>query len=348
MTFALYRGTFSARLTVTTPEGQTLTAENLVGDSGFSMEFEARSTMDEAPGELTVTAYNLPADVLAGIEAAQVTRVGDRDSMLVDQVLRDLGVPADGSAALESGWLAVEMEAGYDGVMSRVARAIGARVQTKRIDDGLTDETRIVAVEDLDAVQLGLPSKSFPVGATLFELVDYLRRVAGLGPGNLTYASMTAILGEARLDSPYHCSGGQALTRLRSVLQYLPIRWFTDDREIWICGRDDMPNPNGIPAYITDEIGEPDLLLAPPERDDAGRVVAECLLCPRLRVGRLVNLTEAGLALALQGLSPSQQAIAMANVPPGLYRLDELNHRGATSGTEQTTRMLLRPGVAGP
>lgn len=347
MSLYLYRGTRSCRLTVTTPEGQTLVAENLVGDSGFSMQFEAHRTMDENPGEFTLRAYNLPADVLEGIEAAQTTRVGDLDSMLVDQVLRDTGVPADASAALEAGWLVVELEAGYDGVMSRIFRAVGARVTTERIDDGCTDETTIVSVEDLDAVQLGLPAQSFPAGSTLFELVDYLRRVAGLGPGNLTPATLTAILGVSTLDTPYHASGGQALSRLKNVFQFLKVRWFVDDREIWICGRDDVPNAGGVPAYVPDEVVEPDLLLAPPRRDDGGRVVVECLLTPRARVGRLMLLTPGGLALALQGLAPSEKQATLAKVPPGLYRVDDLVHVGDTSSMDTwDTRVLLRPGVA--
>ena len=335
------RRTRSSRLTLTTPDGQTLVAENLSGDTGFAMSFEAKRTMDENPGEYSAVAWNLPADVLEGLEAAQGRRINDPDRILVDEVLRDVGVPPDGSAALEGGWLVAEFEAGYDGVVSRVFRGIGARISTERVDDGCTTESRISIVENLDAILLGDGERSFPPGASTFELVDYLRGIAGLGPGNLTPALLTALLGESKLSSGYHCAGGQALTRLKSVLEYLPLRWFVDDRELWICGRDGVPNAGGVPAYVPDEIGEPDILLSRPRRVDGGMISAECFLCPRLRVGRLVNLTEAGLALALQGLSPSEQAIAYAEVPPGLYRLDEVTHDGSW-----TTRMMLRPGVA--
>lgn len=346
MTFSLYRKTRSARLTVTTPEGAQVVVENLRGDQGFSLSFEAKRTMDESPGEFTVTAYNLPADVLGVIEYAQVRRVDDQDRLLVGDVLRTVSVAPQGSDALESGWLVVEFEAGYDGAMSRVFRAIGSRVRTRRPAGDLTDETTIEAVEDLDGALLGLPLQTFPAGATIFELVDYLRRIAGLGPGNLSPGTLAALIGEARLDSPYHLSGGQATEHLRNVLQWLPLRWFVDDREFWICGRDDVPNPGGVPAYVADGIEEPDLLTARPERADGGRVLVECLLCPRIRVGRLVRLTEAGLALALQGLAPQAIQIALARVPPGLYRCDEVTHRGQTSGADWTTSMLLRPGVA--
>jgi hypothetical protein len=346
VSFSLYRRTRSARLRVTTPDGVVVTAENLQGDVGPGIEFECKRSMDEYPGEFTLRAYNLPAEALGVIEYAQVRRVDDLDRMLQGVILKTGQVNPQADDALAAGFCIVELEAGYDGVMSRIFRAVGSRIRTRRIDGDLTDETTIEAAEDLDAVLLGVPLRSFPPGASTFELVDYLRQIAGLGPGNLSPANLAALLGESRLNSGYHCSGGQALSHLKNVLQYLPLRWFIDDREMWICGRDDVPNTGGVPAYVADFIAEPDLLLSRPERADGGRVRIECLLCPRVRVGRLVRLTPAGLALALQGLSPSQQQQAYAMVPPGLYRLDEVEHKGSTSSGDWTTTMLLRPGVA--
>ncbi len=351
MTFSLYRRTRSARLVVTTPEGAHVQVDNLVGDSGFSLEFEARRTMDDSLGEFTVTAYNLPSEAITIMESAQVRRVDDIDRLLVGLNLSNEEIAPDGTAALQGGFLVCEVLAGYDGTMSRVFSAVGCRATSGYSlgdeSDDLTYRTRIAALDSLDGVLLGVPQRSFPGGTTFFELVDYLRGLCGLGPGNLTFESLRLLIGEARLTSPYHVSGGEALAHLRNVLQYLPLRWFVDDRQLWICGRDDVPNPNGVPPYVTDQIGEPDLLVTRPRRDDGGFVRADCLLCPRLLPGRLVRLTEAGLALALQGLSPTEQQKAYAQVPPGLYRLEEVTHTGSTSDMERwTTSMLLRPGVA--
>lgn len=365
MTFSLYRRTRSARLVVTTPEGARVEVDNLVGDTGFSLEFEARRTMDEALGEFSVTAYNLPPEAITLLESAQMRRVDDIDRALVGLGLNVSEVNADGTAALSGGFLVAELFAGYDGTMSRVFSAVGARSASgyaessgegqdrdqrgrfvKQVGE-LTYRTRISALDSLDGVLFGLPQSSFPSGTTMFEVVDYLRGIAGLGPGNLTPASLSDLIGDARLSSPYHVSGGEALAHLRNVLQYLPLRWFVDDRALWICGRDDVPNPRGVPAYVADEVGEPDLLTTRPRRDDGGFIRAECLLCPRLLPGRLVRLTPAGLALALQGLSPAEQQVAYAQVPPGLYRLEEVTHSGSTTDMERwTTSMLLRPGVA--
>jgi hypothetical protein len=347
VTFSLYRSTRSARVTVQVPGAELpIVVENMRYDQGFSLSFEARRTMSADPGEYSVTMYNLPPDVLGPLEHAQVKRIDDQDALLVGQILRTAGVAADGADALEAGWLIVQVEAGYDEVVTNVFRAIGAKVRSRRVDDGLTTATTITAAENLDGLLLGLVESTFPPGAGVYDVVDYLRRCAGLGPGNLTPASLAGIIGDARIDSVYSVSGGDALGRLKSVLEWLPVRWFVDDRELWICGRDDVPNAYGFPAYVPDGIEEPDLILTRPERVDGGRVQVECLLCPRLRVGRLVRLTEAGLSLALQGLSPTEVQIALAEVPPGLYRLDEVSHRGATSGEEWTSTLLLRPGVA--
>jgi hypothetical protein len=365
VSFSLYRRTRSARLVVTTPEGQTIEVDNLVGDSGFSLEFEARRTMDESLGEFSVTAYNLPPEAITVMESAQVRRVDDIDRALVGLQLNTSEISPDGTAALAGGFLVTELMAGYDGTMSRVFRAVGARSSSGYADDdggqqardrdgrfvrrlgGLTYRTRIDAMDALDGVLLGLPQASFPAGATFFELVDYLRRIAGLGPGNLTQESLAALIGQSRLTSPYHVSGGQAGEHLRNVLQYLPLRYFFDDREIWICGKDGVPNASGVPAYVTDQVCEPDLLITRTRRDDGGRVRADCLLCPRLLPGRLVRLSEAGLSLALQGLSPTEVELAYAQVPPGLYRLEEVTHTGSTSDMNRwTSSMLLRPGVA--
>jgi hypothetical protein len=362
VTYSIYRRTRSARLTVTTPEGTTINVDNLVGDSGFSLEFEARRTMDDTLGEFSVTAYNLPAEARAIMESAQVRRVDDIDQLLSGLNLQTSAVDSSGAQALEAGFLVVELSAGYDGTMSRVFRAIGTRCKsgygggdqgrdsrgryTEKVE-GLTYRTTIDAMDAMDGVLLGVPLRSFPAQSTIYELVDYLRQLAGLELGNLSYPLLTALIGDAKLSSPYHVAGGQALAHLRNVLQWLPLRWFVDDRALWICGRDDVPNFNNVPAYVAGDVAEPDLLLSRPQRDDGGRVRIECLLCPRILPGHLVNLTPGGLALALQGLSPTDQQIAYAQVPPGFYRCEEVSHTGSTSDMDRwTTTALLRPGVA--
>lgn len=348
MGFSLYHRTRSVRLTVTTADGQVVVVENMDGNDGFYLSFDCTRTMDDSPGECTVTAYNLPPDVLGLIEAAQVSKVDDLDALLVGKNLLPQ-IAADGSDATAAGFLIMEIEAGYDGDVSRVFKAVGARLSSAPDSDDVTTITTIRATENLDGALLGLPVSAFEAGASLFSVVDYLRRAAGLGEGNLSPATLASIIGQSTISSPYVISGGQALAHLQSVLQYLPLRWFIDDRDIWFCARDEVPSPVVPPAVPWVDDGPPELLqpiVTRPQRDDAGRVNVTTLLAPYVRPGRLVRLTLDGLALAQQGLSASAAQVARANVPPGRYRVDSVQHRGSTGGGEFLTTMVLRPVVS--
>lgn len=359
--FSIYRKTRSVRLRVTTPDGEVISIDNLKGDQGFRLGFSCVRSMNEEPGTGQVTALNLPAEALGILEAAQATRVDDLDALLYSRTLQAAVVDPDGADALAAGFLIAEVEAGYEGSTSRVFQVIGARASTS--DDygkrsagntrgggrlrGITQVTTIEGDECLDGALLGLPTATFPAGATLFELVDYLRRVAGLGPGNCDYLTFTAIAGDAHLDAPYHVSGGRALAIMKEVLQYYPpLRWFVDDREMWICARDGVPNPNGALAWIADgPPEEPEAIIGRPAKVDGGMVSVTCFLCPRIRPGRLVRLTPGGLALADQGMTPDPEAVKRAQVPPGVYRCERVEHRGTTGPGEFQTEMRLRPVV---
>jgi hypothetical protein len=344
VSFDFYARTRSARVTVTTPEGSKVRVENMRNDDGLFFSFEAVRTMDEDPGTLEIEISNLPPDVLALLKNAQALQIDDADAVLANVLagLQTAVVAPDGSDGLAAGCLVVEVEAGYDGAVSRVFRAVGATARTSRPDD-LTTITRFSAVENLDGVLLGLPLQTWDAGTPVWQVVDDLRKLAGLDSGNLSAATFAAICGEAKLDSPYHASGGEALRRIKSVLEYLPVRWLVDDRNIWICGRDTIPNAGGVPPYLQDERFDLPPILAIPERTEAGQLQVSCLLAPYLRPGRLANLTPGGLGAFAQGLSPELAAVVRADVPPGPYRIDQVTHRGEAEGGEWTSTVLLRP-----
>ena len=348
MGFSLYHKTKSVRLTVTLPDGQVLVVENMDGNAGFFLAFECTRSMDDTPGECSVRALNLPPDVIGAMEAAQVARVDDLDALLVGKNLLPQ-IAADGSDALAAGFLIMEVEAGYDGNVSRLFKAVGARSSSAPDGDDVTDVTTIRATENLDGALLGLPVSAFPSGSSLFSVVDYLRRAAGLGEGNLSPAALASIIGESTISSPYVVSGGQALAHLNSVLQYLPLRWFIDDRDIWLCARDEVPSPVVPPADPWVNDGPPEMLppiIGRPQRDDAGFVTVTCLLTGAVRPGRLVRLTTDGLGLTQEGLSPSVAQVRRANVPPGRYRVESVSHRGDTGGGEFSTTIRMRPIIA--
>ncbi len=349
MGFSLYHATRSFRATVTTPDNIRVVMENMRGNNGFYMSFTCTRRMDETPGEATFTVRNLPPNVLGQLQASQVSKPDDLDALLVGKNLQSSVVAQDGSDATKAGFLILELEAGYDGNVSRLFKAIGSRIDSGPDSDDVTDVTTISANENLDGALLGLPLVAFSAGASTFSLVDYLRRIAGLGPGNLTPVNLAAHIGESTLSSPYVVSGGQALAHLRNVFAYQKLRWFIDDREIWICARDEVPSPVNPPPMPWVNDGAPALLppiITRPLRDEAGLVSITCFLAPGVRPGRLVRLTEDGLGLTQQGLSPSVAQARRANIPPGLYRCEEVTHSGDTMDAPFTTSMRLRPVTA--
>lgn len=342
MTLTIYRRSRSCRLTVIPADGEPVVLSNMEQDSGYSMRFRVLRTMDDRLGTLEASVYNLPPDLLGPIEASQVRRVDDLDAALAGVTLQVAGVDPDGAEAGPAGFAAVEVEAGYDGALTRIGRAVGCVVDSDREDD-VTNVTTISALESLDGLLLGVPSATFPAGAATFEVVDYLRRCLGLGPGNLTPALWQALLGTSTLSAPYHATSGDALELLRGFMQYLAPRWWVDDRQFWVCGRDGVPNFGKVPPFLP---GAPKTLppaVRRPRRVQGGFVEFACFLAPDVVPGELVVLTPG--ALTFEGVTPSQEQVLRAQVPPGFYRAEQVEHTGDTSGDGEdawTSVFLLR------
>lgn len=344
MSFSIYAKTRSARLTVTLPDGgPPVVIENMSGDDGFSMQFKSRRTMDDSLGSLTVDLWNLPPDVLGLIESSQVRKVDDLDAALSGCVLYDAGVDPVASEAGSEGFAIVELEAGYDGQLTRVFQAIGARIESERDEDDLSNKTSITCVENLDGLLFGLPLRSFPAGSTTFEVLDYLRSCIGLGPGNLTYESWSALVGDSKLSAPFHVSAGDALELLKVFMVNGPARWFLDDRQIWVCGRDGVANAGKVPPFIVGTPHELPPILRRPRRREGGLLEVVCLLAPAPAPGQLVLLQRGGLAIP--GVVTTPQQIARAQVPAGVYRVETVDHSGDTSSDGEdawTSTFLLR------
>lgn len=83
--------------------------------------------------------------------------------------------------------------------------------------------------------------KCFPAGTPLFDLLDYLREEALLGPGNLTQSSLHALIGDCRLDTPYHFRDSDPLKVLQDVAQYLPLHMCVHEGQLIIAPRKGLP-----------------------------------------------------------------------------------------------------------
>lgn len=79
--------------------------------------------------------------------------------------------------------------------------------------------------------------KVFPKGTPLFDILDYLREEALIGPGNLTQESLHALLGDSRLDHAFGFSDSEPLKVLQDLVQFLPLRMAVRNGELMIGAR---------------------------------------------------------------------------------------------------------------
>ena len=337
MTMLVHR-TRSARVTITPPFGESLGSgraiivENLQFNEGFELSFSCRRTMTPELGEMDVSIYNLPADLRGDLEASQTRKPDDLDQILASNgvakgwTVYQSGMSTDGSDALAVGLPLVRLEAGYDGTVSDLFEAVGARLVSER-DDETTYVTRINAVEALDAALYAKPVTVFPAGSPTFDVMTFLRIACGLGQGNATADVWSSIVGASTIDAAYYSTMG-GFEALGQLLDFLPLRWWVDGRELWILPKDGQPYPPGVPPpYLPGAPIDPGIFLERPQRIEGGFVEVRTLLNPEYLPGRLMLLSP--LSLGLEGATAEQ--IERADIPPGYYRIEEVAHEGTTA-----------------
>jgi hypothetical protein len=324
--------TRSVRVTVTMPDGQVIEVDNPEYNTGVEIDFTVVRDMTPALGSVELRLYNLPAYLRGDLEAAQARKPDD-----LDQVLATIGqakgwtvfgdsMAIDGSSALGVGLSLVKIEAGYDGAVSELIAVVGSRAVSER-DDETTYVTTISGEDALDVALYARPTTVFEPGTPTFDVLRFLRIACGLGPGNVTAATWTAIVGDSRL-AAYYYSAMPGLDALAQLLDFLPLRWWIDGRELYVIPKDGQPYPPGVPPpYVVGAVTIPDVLLERPRRLEGGFVEVRSLLTPAILPGRLFLLS--ATALGLEGAAPAE--ILRADVPPGLYRAEEVRHEGSTS-----------------
>lgn len=322
---------------------RSIVIENMDGNNGPEIEASCSRTMSDTLGELSLSIYNLPIEIRGAIEAAQTRKVDDLDQILARvgqangwQVFEDVSTgPAD---ALAVGLPTVRVEAGYDGSVSRIFEAVGVRISSSRADE-TTYVTEVIGIESLDAALYGRPETVFSEGSPTYDVMNFLRQGCGLGLGNVTPDLWASLLGDSRLDSPYYSASTGGFEALGELLNFLPLRWFVDDRELWIVAKDGQPG--AVQPYVNEVIRLSEPLVARPQRLEGGFVGIQTTLLPTATPGRLTWLTPEALGL---GFSPDASAIARAEVPPGVYRFEQVDHEFTTAADgEATTTMRLKP-----
>lgn len=345
MTVILYQ-TRSARVTVQPPDGPGIEVENLVGNDGLRITFDVRRALDTGPDEGTATIYNLGPDQLGLIEGQR----GDPGGLL------DLATYGDGTSfnqprppgpdsALADNMSTVTVEAGYNEQVSTIFESVLAEVRSVK-PDNITTQTTIKGTDNLDGALFNASSRVFADGSLLFSVVDELRTIAGLGQGNFTLQTWAALVGNATISGTYAITG-DCYTQLDEVFEYLRstdnlanVRWFQDAGDFYVY-RDDQ--------FVTDGAGgEAPLELPPlkkrPARESSGYIAVTSFLAPQVRPGRLVVLDPSGLSPAQLGDAPILPDVLRSDIPPGLYRCDEVRHTGDTNpGGRYTTVLKLWP-----
>ena len=341
----LWHDTRSVRVTIVPPEGDSILIENLANNEGFEVDFAVSRAMDEAQGSIELKIYNLPVGLRGELEAAQVRKVDD-----LDQILARNGqangwevftgeVAADGSSALSVGLPLIKIEAGYDGNVSELFEAVGATVLSSRVDE-TTYVTEVTAIEALDSVMYAKPTTVFPEGSPTFDLMTWLRVATGLGQGNATAEQWAALVGDSRLDAPFYSSMG-GFEALKQLLDFLPLRWWIDDRQLWIVSKDGQAG-SLVPPYLPTISTLTEPMVARPRRIEGGFVQMVTLLWPSAIPGTIVPLSSNALGL---GYDPTPAEVARAEVPPGFYRIEAVEHSGTTSASgDATTSCKLKGG----
>jgi hypothetical protein len=346
MTFFAHQ-TRSVRVTIQPPDGPPIVVENLANNEGFEIDFDVARDMTPALGEVGIRIYNLPASLRAEIEAAQRRTPTDLDEILAGlgapsgwQVF-EAGIAQDGSSALAVGFPLIKLEAGFDGNLSLIAEVVGASISSRREDD-TTYVTEIKAIDALDVSQYSRPITVFAPGTPTFDVLFYLRNACGLGSGNLSFPLWQALVGDSRLDD-YYYSSMPGLEALAQLLDFLPIRWWIDGRDLYVLPKDGQPYPPGAPPpFVPDEPLTPDLLVEMPRVEDGGFVRVVCLLTPAALPGRLLTLSAAALGLG----DLTAEEIGRAEIPPGLYRIESVGHSGTTTAEPDFDTVLMTKRVA--
>lgn len=155
---------------------------------------------------------------------------------------------------------------------------------------------------------LALASKDFTAGTPMPIVVDYLRKVMGLGAGTLLPAAAPVALSSSFLRRPWSALG-QARELLESQLDLLEVDWWIDDGDLYLIGAGEaLP---GVPhRFSTDPLDETAITMyRSPELLVGDQVAAETQMAGHVRLGEQVLIVSTRLA--------------------GLYRVSALVHAGS-------------------
>lgn len=318
----LYRRTKSIRVTITAPDDRVFVIENLRFNEGPEISFNVTRDMTPSPSEASVSIFNLPATMLAEIEAVQEAQVDDIDRLLSAPGLFP-GAPVFSEEAEpeQAGILRLRIEAGYDGRVGVVYDGSGARAVSQ--DDGRDTLLSITAVDDLQTRIYGRPATVFEAGAPTLGVVEALRSACGLGPGNLSPATWESLVGKSHIENAFNVSGS-GFEALQKLLEHMPLRYWVDDGEIWFAARDGQ---GGALAHLPEQAELVHPLMEKATKQDGGVVEFATLMSPGFVPGYVFPVTPNLV-----------EETGSRGIRPGLYRVESVAHKmsSTASGDDET------------
>ena len=217
---------------------------------------------------------------------------------------------------VRNGHAFVELDLGYTQAMSRAFE--GSSHWARHRVEGPVWATAIDVGDGLSTRLGAYIARAFDPGASTFDVVSFIVRSMGLGPGNLTRDNFLAAVGanvRSNLPDGYTVDG-DAVAMLDILLSGGNAEWWVDRGEFWIRPIGE-PLP-GVPLDISPENG----LRYDPEPIEGGGVILNSWLRTDARIGR--------------------KAIVSARVLSGEYRLEQVTHRGSNLRGDYQTLMLAR------
>lgn len=223
------------------------------------------------------------------------------------------GVPIVQSTAVERGDCVVEIYGGYTDKPAMLF--IGTSQWVRHHHEGPTWITEMQVGDGLSTMMEGVASRSFPPGATVYEVVDYLVRVMALGRGNLSESSLLGALGAQDSTFPFGWTAfGDAKWAMTQVLGNMA-EWFVDRGEFYVVAKGEaLPD---VPVIISVDTG----MIYSPVPAEYGKIRVRSIMRPDIRIGRKVRV-----------VGPYYE---------GVYRAEVVTHNANNRGGTATTDVLL-------
>ena len=268
-------------------DGQS-SEEITVNDDPLAVQLDVslQTTMSISPdaNQASVMISNLAKDrrqKLAGVVARSLDiGVADIDTPVTFRIT-DLGDGVNAQSVWDSGDSYVEIDAGYDSSAARVFQ--GSTQFARNYKSGPTWVTEMQIGDGLSTMMTGVVARTFAPGASAFEVVDHMRRVMGLGVGNVTNANLSSLFRGAKTTFPFGWTAfGDAKFMMSEVLTPFNIEWFVDRGEMFVVRKNEaLPQE---PATVDFASG----LLTTPEPIEQNRLRIRTILRPDIRICRRV------------------------------------------------------------